>query len=162
MIETEPIIQPAPSPELPGGDIRIEQPALEAGEGKQPRNLIVPLVVVAVVLLALLIGGTYVLLLPGTDTARVRDLFIIYMGFQSLVIGLVLIILMIQLARLINLLQNEIKPILNSTNETVNHLRGTTMFLSDHMVAPVIKLNEYLAGISEALGVVGLLRRKKK
>jgi len=162
MIETEPITQPAPPSELPGGEIKIEQPALEAGEGKQPRNLIVPLVVAAVVLLALLIGGTYVLLLPGIDTARVRDLFIIYMGFQSLVIGLVLIILMIQLARLINLLQNEIKPILNSTNETVNHLRGTTMFLSDHMVAPVIKLNEYLAGISEALGVVGLLRRKKK
>lgn len=162
MIETERITQPAPPPELPDGEIKTEQLALEAAEEKQPRNLIVTLVIVAVVLLALLIGGTYVLLLPGIDTARVRDLFIIYMGFQSLVIGLVLIILMIQLARLINLLQNEIKPILNSTNETVNHLRGTTMFLSDHMVAPVIKLNEYLAGISEALGVVGLLRRKKK
>ena len=162
MIETEQITQPAPPPELPDGEIKTEQLALEAAEEKQPRNLIVTLVIVAVVLLALLIGGTYVLLLPGIDTARVRDLFIIYMGFQSLVIGLVLIILMIQLARLINLLQNEIKPILNSTNETVNHLRGTTMFLSDHMVAPVIKLNEYLAGISEALGVVGLLRRKKK
>lgn len=162
MNETEPTTQHAPPPELPAGDIYPSRAAPEPAELKQQRRIILGLVVGVLVLLALFIGGTYVLLLPGIDTARVRDLFIIYMGFQSLVIGLVLIILMIQLARLINLLQNEIKPILDSTNDTVNHLRGTTLFLSEHMVGPVIKLNEYLAGISEALGVFGLLRRKKK
>lgn len=162
MIETEPSTQPAPLPELPVGEVYGSQTAADLEENKKQRKIIITLVIVVVVILALFIGGTYVLLLPGIDTAKVRDLFIIYMGFQSLVIGLVLIILMIQLARLINLLQNEIKPILDSTNDTVNHLRGTTMFLSDHMVEPVIKLNEYLAGISEALGVFGLLRRKKK
>jgi len=46
------------------------------------------------------------------------------MAFESLIIGVTLVILMIQLATLINLLQNEIKPILNSTNETVNTLKG--------------------------------------
>lgn len=156
------IPQPEPLPALPAGETPTPSPATSPEELKQQRKIVFIIVGVVVLLLVLLIGGTYVLLLPGIDTARVRDLFIIYMGFQSLVIGLVLIILMIQLARLINLLQNEIKPILDSTNETVNHLRGTTMFLSDHMVDPVIKLNEYLAGITEALGLVGLFRRKKK
>jgi hypothetical protein len=96
---------------------------------------------------------------PRTDTARVRDIFIIFMALESLLIGLVLIILVIQLARLINLLQNEIKPIMDSTNETVSTLRGTATFLSDNLVEPVIKLNEYLAGFKQ-LGRIFRAREK--
>jgi membrane protein implicated in regulation of membrane protease activity len=162
MNETDTPIQPLAPPELPAGEAYISSETPEIESSQQQKRIIISVVAVVLVMLALFIGATYVLLMPGIDTARVRDLFIIYMGFQSLVIGLVLIILMIQLARLINLLQNEIKPILDSTNETVSNLRGTTAFLSDHLVGPVIKLNEYLAGLSEALGVFGLIRRKKK
>jgi hypothetical protein len=68
----------------------------------------------------------------------------------------------VQLARLINLLQNEIKPILDSTNETVSTLRGTTEFLGNNLVEPVIKMNEYSAGIQQALKMIGLIRGKKK
>jgi hypothetical protein len=152
MNETDTPIQPLAPPELPAGEAYISSETPEIESSQQQKRIIISVVAVVLVMLALFIGATYV----------VRDLFIIYMGFQSLVIGLVLIILMIQLARLINLLQNEIKPILDSTNETVSNLRGTTAFLSDHLVGPVIKLNEYLAGLSEALGVFGLIRRKKK
>ncbi len=162
MIQSEIPVQPAPLPEIPAREMIPVQSATSPDEAKPQRKFVFIIVGVVLLLLVFLAGGTYILLLPTIDTAKVRDLFIIYMGFQSLVIGLVLIILMIQLARLINLLQNEIKPILDSTNETVSHLKGTTMFLSEHMVGPVIKLNEYLAGISEALGMVGLLRRRKK
>jgi amino acid permease len=69
------------------------------------------------------------------------------MALESFIIGLALIILIVQLATLINLLQNEIKPILNSTSETVNTLRGTATFLSDNLAEPVIKLNETVAVI---------------
>ena len=60
-----------------------------------------------------------------------------------------LVILIIQLARLINLLQNEIKPILDSTNRTVSTMRGTVTFISDNLTEPVVKLNEYFAAFSE-------------
>jgi hypothetical protein len=91
------------------------------------------------------------LLQPGTDTGRVRDIFIIFMALEFLLIGGVMIILIIQLARLTLLLQNEIKPILESTNETANTLRGTTAFLSEHLVEPVLKLNQYMAGLNKIL-----------
>jgi hypothetical protein len=100
------------------------------------------LVVVALVVLAI-IG----LMQSDEQTAKIRDIFIIFMAFESLVIGAALIILVIQVASLINLLQNEVKPILDATNETVNTLRGTTTFLSENLVEPVIKLNSYLAGL---------------
>ncbi len=71
-------------------------------------------------------------------------------------------LLLIQVTRLINLLNNEIRPILDSTNETVSTLRGTTAFLSNNLVEPVIKLNEYLAGFSQLLQVIGVGRKSTK
>ena len=116
---------------------------------RRQRNIVIGLVVGGVVFVALIVAAVIFLLQDTTDTARVRDIFIIFMALESIVIGLALVILMIQLARLINLLQNEIKPIMNSTNETVNTLRGTTQFLSNNVVEPVMKMNEYLAGLSQ-------------
>jgi hypothetical protein len=133
----------------------------DEGDGSS-RKVIIGLVVAIVVVLALLILGIWALTLPTTDTARVRDIFIIFMALESLLLGFVLIILIIQIARLTNLLQNEVKPILESTNETVNTLRGTTTFLSDNLAQPVIKLNEYLAAMTKMMGLIGLARKRDK
>ena len=104
--------------------------------------------------------GVYFLSTTSIETtSRIRDIFIIFMALESLVIGLTLIILIVQIATLINLLQNEIKPILNSTNETVNTLRGTASFMSDHLVEPVMKLNEYLAGLKKLLDLVRIAKK---
>jgi len=111
----------------------------------------VALIISGLLLLALVVTGLVLLLQPGTDTARVRDIFIIFMALEFLLVGGVMIILIIQLARLTLLLQNEIKPILDSTNETANTLRGTTAFLSEHLVEPVLKLNQYMAGLNRIL-----------
>ena len=128
-------------------------------EAKSQTGVLIGIGIGAVALIALVIVSVIFLLNPTTDTARFRDVFIIFMALESIVIGLALIILIIQIARLINLLQNEIKPIINSTNETVSTLRGTTQFLSDNLVEPVIKLNEYLAGLGH---LVKFIKPKKK
>jgi hypothetical protein len=147
----------------------LTQPLLEPGNGntatdqeikRQNRKMMVIIIGAAVILL-LIIVGVFVLLMnakPG-NVAQLRDVFIIFMSLQSLLIGLVLVILLIQLSRLINLLQNEIKPILESTNETVSNLRGTASFLSDNLTEPVIKMNEYLAGLVRLLTIIGVIRR---
>lgn len=137
------------------------QPSPE--EIRKQKITLIGIIVVAVILVGLLIGGIVFLLHPNTPasvTARIRDVFIILMALESLVIGLVLIILVVQLARLTNLLQNEIKPILDSTNETVSTLRGTTQFLSDNLVEPVIKLNQYLAGLQQFVKFIKFTQKK--
>ena len=140
----------------PQSDLRetipIEDQSTKYTEKEKEQNKI-GLIIGGVVVLGLLITGLILLLQPGTDTARVRDIFIIFMALEFLLIGIVMIILIIQLARLTLLLQNEIKPILDSTNETANTLRGTTLFLSEHLVEPVLKLNQYLAGFSRLVGL---------
>ena len=138
--------------ELPSG---TSEPAKPAAETKSGNGRVWIIVAVILVVVALLITGIVVLATaPEGTTARVRDIFIIFMALESLVLGAGLVILIVQLATLINLIQNEIKPILDSTNETVNNLRGTTQFLSNNLVEPVIKLNEYLAGLKKFFDMI--------
>lgn len=144
---------------LPAAPTPESQPAEEL---RRQRAILIGVIVAAIILIILIIVSIWFLLQPSTDTAKIKDVFIIFMALQSLFLGIILVVLIIQLARLINLLQNDIKPILDSTNETVSTLRGTTIFLSENVVEPVIKMNEYFAGIMKALAVLGLTRTRQK
>jgi membrane protein implicated in regulation of membrane protease activity len=115
-----------------------------------------------IILLITVLGVLFLVKAPSGVVSKIRDIFIIFMAIQSLFTGFVLIILIIQIARLTNLLQNEIKPILDSTNETVSNLRGTTVFLSENLVEPIIKMNEMLAGLYQFLIVLGLAKKSGK
>lgn len=129
-------------------------------ENRRRRNQIIVIIGICLVfVLGILIIGIVLLLSPNVNVARIRDVFIIFMALESLLIGVALVVLMVQLSRLINLLNNEVRPILNSTNETVNTLRGTTAFLSNNLVEPVIKLNEYLAKVQEMLKIFGIKKK---
>ncbi|MDD2695262.1 MAG: hypothetical protein PHD58_05020 [Anaerolineales bacterium] len=148
-------------------EILSSQPIREDGgetlapdELRKRKRVVVGVILAAILILALLVVFVVYLVRPGTDTQKIRDIFIIFMGLVSLLLGLSMVILIAQIARLINLLQNEIKPILDSTNETVNTLRGTTAFLSNNMVEPVMKLNEYLAALKEMSRLFGFTRRR--
>ena len=117
-------------------------------------------ILIAVVIIGLLVTGIVLLATAGNaTTTMVRDIFIILMALESIVIGVALVILVIQLSSLINLLQNEIKPILQNTSDTVNTLKGTTTFLSDNLATPVIKLNSSVAGLRKLLNLIGLFRK---
>jgi hypothetical protein len=150
----EPGNQPISNAQLPKATITSTE------ELKRQRRILIIIIAVAVLILILSIVSFLFLINPSTNTAQIRDVFIIFMSLEMMFLGLIMVILIIQLARLINLLQNEITPILDSTNETINNLRGTTMFLSENIVEPVIKMNEYSAGIRQGLIILGLLRRK--
>jgi predicted tellurium resistance membrane protein TerC len=142
---------PLPTPEI--------KPPLTAEQLEQERKMkqiMIGVIIGAVVLLLLLIVAIFFLLQPSTPTDKIRDVFIIVVSLESLVIGVALIVLIVQLASLINLLQNEVRPILKATNDTVNNLRGTAEFLGENVVEPVIKLNSYLAGLNRMLELMGI------
>src|SRR5215510_2003478 len=128
-------------------------------QDKKIKRTMTIVIIVAVVLLILLGVAIYFLLQPATPTDKIRDVFIIVVALESLVIGVAVIVLIVQLATLINLLQNEVRPILAATNETVNHLRGTAEFLGENVVEPVIKLNGYLAGMNRVIELMGIKKK---
>ncbi|RJP49267.1 MAG: hypothetical protein C4557_11640 [Anaerolineaceae bacterium] len=138
---------PAPTPE--------ELAAMQEAERRQ-KTVLAGVVAGVILIFALLGTAIYFLMQPATPTDKIRDVFIIVVALESLVIGVALIVLVVQLASLINLLQNEVKPILHATSETVNNLRGTAEFLGENVVEPVIKLNGYLAGLRRMLELFGI------
>ena len=146
----------------------IEQPTPQLVSENSPppsdqeqrmKRIMIGVIIGAVVILILLGVAIFFLLQPTTPTDKIRDVFIIVVALESLVIGVAIIVLIIQLASLINLLQNEVRPILTATNETVNNLRGTAEFLGENVVEPVIKLNGYLAGMNRVIELMGIKKK---
>jgi len=148
-------LEPPPEPELVP-----EEPTVSQEELRQRQITIAGLIVGVVLLLALLITGVIYLASPGTNTERIRDIMIIIMALEFMFLGVAMLVLIVQLATLINLLQNEVIPIIESSNETANTLRGTAVFLSDNVTEPVIKLNQYLAGLMRLAELIGISRRR--
>lgn len=126
---------------------------------RKQRWIFAGIIVLSVILIAGIAVAVFFLVKSPSTASNLRDIFIIFMAFESLIIGAALVVLIIQIASLLNLLQNEVKPILQSTSETVNTLRGTTEFLSENLVEPVIKLNSYLAGLKKLLTLFGANRK---
>jgi hypothetical protein len=130
----------------------------------QKRGLLIGLGVLVVLLIAAAVAGAIFLVNRPDLAASVRDVFIIFMALEFMVIGVALVILIFQLAVLTNMLQHEIKPILDSTSETINTVRGTTTFISENLVEPIVKLNSYMAAIAQvvdSLGALGRFGRRK-
>ena len=150
---------PEPLPQL---QLTPEQLAAQRETERQQRVVVIWGIIFVVLLLAAIGTALYFLLRPETDAAtvsRIRDVFLIFMALESLLIGVALVVLIVQIASLINLLQNEVRPILQATTETVNNLRGTAEFLGENVVQPVIKLNGYLAGLQRVIELMGIKRR---
>ncbi len=129
-------VQPVP-PALPAPETKAEEP-----EKKSSVWLIIGVVVLLLVMIGLVI---FLFSQDVSTTSKIRDVFLIFLALQTFVIGTVLIILVVQISLLINLVRNEIKPVIESTDKTVKTLRGTATFLSDNLSSPVIKANTFFA-----------------
>lgn len=125
----------------------------ETGSARN-RLLAIVGIVLALAVVASLVLAVFAMARNPAQTETIRDIVIIFMAVEALIIGLVLSLLIVQIARLTDLLHNEIKPILDSTNETLSTLRGTTRFLSDNLVKPVVKVNSSMAAVRRALDLI--------
>lgn len=129
------------------------------------RNLgkTIGIILAVIVVLAILGGIGYGLVSYPLLTAVIRDIAIIALAVVTLVIGAFLAILIFQLQSLIALLRDEIKPILESANETASTVRGTTSFVSDAMVKPMITTASYVSAVRQTIKVLaGRPRRDQR
>jgi hypothetical protein len=115
---------------------------------------------IVLIIIAGLVVAVIALVNHPEQTEALRDVVIIFVAVEALIIGLALILLIVQIARLTSIIQNEIKPLIDSGNETINTLRGTSQFLSDKMVQPVIKINSIFAAVRRALDLIKSGRSK--
>lgn len=120
------------------------------------------ILIIGIIIVGAIAAGVYFLSRAGAEaTAQVRDIFIIILALESFLIGIALIILVIQLATFTNLIQNELKPMISSTKETVGTIRGASKFISKRAVAPIISITSYSAGIRKLFDIIGFVHKKK-
>ncbi len=134
-----------------------EAPAEKRSQAKNTAILVGAIALALLLLVALLLAISFMVSNPAT-TETLRDVAIILLALEGFLIGLALIVLIVQLARLTVLLENEVKPILESTNATISTLRGTTTFLSNNLADPVIRANSAASAVRRALELLRLIR----
>lgn len=140
-----------------------DQPKPDQEAAPEASRSTIWLVLGAILLVALVVGLVFAVIAMVRNpqqTETIRDIVIIFVAVEALLIGLALIVLVMQIARLTDLLRNEIGPILESTNETLGNLRGTSRFLSENMVKPVIKANSSLAAVRRVVELLGFRRNR--
>ena len=125
------------------------QPSFE----KPREQLIATRYVVIGIIIALILMGAFIAFViwaaryHAATIESLRDIFIIALALESCIFGIALMILLVMVIRLVNMLEFEIKPILERTNETIGMVRGTTVFMSDNVIKPMTTASSYAAGI---------------
>ncbi len=84
----------------------------------------------------------------------IRDLFIIILALATIVVGVLMILLIQEIRNLIQTLERDVQPILNSMNETASTVKGTTSFVSEQVVRPIASAIGAAAGARNALGAL--------
>jgi hypothetical protein len=146
---------------------------------KQTRKAtIVVSIIVTVVVLAVLIGLGY-LLFKSYDwtaegvtpaTVRLRDIAFVVMALETLIVMVLILIIVVLLVITIVLIYDRVIPALEQLNRTINTVgdtvhtvRGTTTFVSEKVVSPVIEISSYAAGVARiAKGILDLWPWRKR
>ncbi|HLB12717.1 MAG TPA: hypothetical protein VJO15_07150 [Dehalococcoidia bacterium] len=93
--------------------------------------------------------------------AEVRDLAIIILAAIFILLGLgfgVFLVLLISLALLV---RKKVAPILDSALGTLNTIEGTSSFVSDTMVRPMIRVASIGAGVGAAVRAFTRFKKKR-
>jgi len=107
---------------------------------------IIAVLVVVLIVAALVVVGNYLFNRPPT-AAVLRDIFIILLGIQSIIISLLMVALLVvgiyvalKMYDLTEFVQNELRPILGRADDMVRTVHSRTVFISDTAVKPVIEV----------------------
>ncbi len=102
---------------------------------------------------------------------NVRDIVIIVAGSLAVLVLLAVLIITVVLglasrallSTVRSLLKDDLGPLLDSAQQTVQTVRGTTAFMGEKAVSPIIRVYGIVAGARRAAGVVtGIVGRRKE
>lgn len=129
-----------------------DTPNSQQEESNGVNSIVIGSIILLITLgLALVIGAVLLALnaeaaAPGVEI--IRDLMIIVLALLLALVGTAIVVLLIQIARLVNLLNNEVQPLIQAASDTINTVRGTATFLSNNLVEPVMAVNSAVKGVT--------------
>ncbi len=116
-----------------------------------------------IIILIFVIGLLLILASPLEATALrllyLRNIAIIALVLEGLLIIGSLAVLIVQITRLINLLKREVRPVIGNVQGMVSSAKGTVEFVGDTVAQPIVQTGGLLAGIRVIVREVGGIRR---
>ena len=93
-----------------------------------------------------------------------RDIVIVIGGLFFALAGLLLCVLLLVLIYLAlslrRMLSENVAPAIDSARDLVDEVRGTTEFVGETTVSPIIRVYSIIAGIRRGLGTVGSISQR--
>ncbi len=87
-------------------------------------------------------------------SAIVRDIAIILVALEILIMNVLLLVLIWQVWRLVKMIGVEIKPVIEDGQETVGTVKGSAEFVSSSIISPLITTSSRVAGIWRSVNVI--------
>ncbi|MSQ23801.1 MAG: hypothetical protein EXR58_04505 [Chloroflexi bacterium] len=88
--------------------------------------------------------------------ALIRDIAIIVLAVETIVVGLAALVLIFSLWKLVGVVRRHLDKlvgittdVLGTTADTARDVRGTTTFVADHAARPLIQVISALTGMSQ-------------
>jgi membrane-anchored glycerophosphoryl diester phosphodiesterase (GDPDase) len=117
----------------------IEEPPVTMTEAERQMRRRMTLIGIGIGIIVVLILLGFAGMIAAGVIDEVRDIVIILLATESLVIGGVTLFLLYQMIMLVTLLREELMPLIQSAQDTVNSARGTTVYVSRKVVTPSVK-----------------------
>lgn len=137
--------------------------SVEQEETKEAQSFFIGIAVGIVILTILLVAGAVLLAVFADEAAAeveiIRDILIVAFTLELITVAAAIVVFLMQLARFVNLLSNEIQPIIESTTDTVNTVRGTAAFISKNLTEPIMSANATLRTIKKTMGDVEAIKK---
>jgi len=96
--------------------------------------------------------------------AYFRSLLLIAMAMTAIAVIIGFAVLITQIARFVNLLRSEVKPITQDTRQAIKNVRTTSEFVQKRAAEPIIRSTSFLAGLMTFLRefsqILRVLRRR--
>jgi ABC-type protease/lipase transport system fused ATPase/permease subunit len=115
-----------------------DQPVTSIDAEQQMRRRMT-LIGIGIAVIAILILLGFAFMIAAGIIAEVRDIVIILLAVESLIIGGVTLFLLYQIIMLLTLIREELMPLIQSAQDTVNSARGTTVYVSRKIIVPSAK-----------------------
>lgn len=138
----------------------VESPEARPPMDPRAKLMIIIACIAVVIIVALLVGAGFFLRSRPDDTSFLRDIAIIILAFETLVVIFFLGVMTVLLIYMILTLEREIKPVLNATSETIYTVRGTTTFVSDTVVSPIMQAASVVGAVKGVAQAIAGLRPK--
>jgi len=95
------------------------------------------------------------------DLVSLRDWAIVILAILAIIDAIVLFILSLMLLKAVQSTRRKLDPILGAVQDTMGNVRGTSSFVSDLIIKPIIRVFSFAAGVRKAASVAAGFSQRK-